>query len=191
MDNLVHDPFYEEVLEFFGMTLEELFAVKSKQAWIDFECGWLHEEEMREAYFADDRQLDLEGLRACMKANYRLLPGIESLLQRLAREEVEMHAMSNYPVWYRLVEEATALSRWLQWTFVSCKTQIRKPAREAFLGAARSLGRDPADCIFVDDREKNVLGARAAGMRAIHFTNAESLERDLRLEGLTFSGAAP
>lgn len=184
MDNLVHDPFYEEVLDFFGMSLEELFAIKSKRDWLRFEQGWLHEEAMRDAYFVGNTRLDLEGLRDCMSSNYRLLPGIAELLEQLKVQEVEMHALSNYPLWYRLVEESTQLSRWLKWSFVSCKTQVRKPDPKAFLGAARSLGRSVKDCIFVDDREKNCAGARAVGMRAIHFTDAAKLKLALRKEGL-------
>ena len=184
MDNLVHDPFYEEVLDFFGMSLEELFAIKSKRAWLRFEHGWLHEEAMRDAYFVGNTRLDLEGLRDCMSSSYHLLPGIPELLEQLKAQGIEMHALSNYPVWYRMVEESTQLSRWLKWSFVSCKTQIRKPDPEAFLGAARSLGRSVKDCIFVDDREKNCAGARAVGMRAIHFTDASTLKLALAKEGL-------
>lgn len=183
MDNLVHDPFYAEVLDFFEMSLEELFAIKSKQAWVAFECGWLHEEQMRTRYFEGERELDLEGLRACMRANYRLLPGIEELLRELHAKGVEMHALSNYPIWYRMIEEATGLSRWLEWSFVSCKTQVRKPDARAFLGAAASLGRQPADCVFVDDREKNCAGARRQGMTAIDFRDAEQLRDELRALG--------
>jgi HAD superfamily hydrolase (TIGR01509 family) len=179
MDNLVHDPFYKEVLDFFGMSLEELFAIKSKSAWFEFECGRLHEDAMRSLYFKDGRELDLDGLRACMLANYRLLPGVETLLEELQTAGVEMHALSNYPSWYQLVDDATGLSRYLRWSFVSCKTQYRKPEAQAFLGAARSLGRAPDDCVFVDDRPKNCAGARAVGMPAIHFENAEQLRRDL------------
>jgi HAD superfamily hydrolase (TIGR01509 family) len=187
MDNLVHDPFYAEVLDFFGMGLEELFAVKSKRAWVEFECGWLHEEQMRSLYFEDGRELDLEGLRACMRANYRLLPGIEEILRELHAEGVEMHALSNYPIWYRMIEEVTGLSRWLKWSFVSCKTQIRKPDPRSFLGAAMSLGRRPTDCVFVDDREKNCQGARKVGLTAIHFQSAASLRGALRELGYPLS----
>jgi HAD superfamily hydrolase (TIGR01509 family) len=184
MDNLVHDPFYVEVLDFFSMSLEELFAVKSKSAWVDFECGRLHEGAMRERYFSDGRRLDLEGLRSCMRESYRLLPGIEPLLDELKELGVEMHALSNYPIWYRMIEEVTGLSKWLSWSFVSCKTQVRKAAPEAFLGAARSLGRLPSECVFVDDREKNVRGARQAGMRGIHFQDAPTLISALREQGI-------
>ena len=66
------------MLQFFGRELGELFAIKDKQAWFAFERGELSEQDMRARYFSDGRALDLEGLRACMRAHYRLLPGIEA-----------------------------------------------------------------------------------------------------------------
>jgi hypothetical protein len=38
--------------------------------------------------------------------------------------------------------------------------------------------------VFIDDSEKNVIGARAVGMQAIRFTSPRALERDLKLLGL-------
>jgi epoxide hydrolase-like predicted phosphatase len=45
---------------------------------------------------------------------------------------------------------------------------VAKPDPAAFRLAAERLGVATAECAFVDDLERNVLGARAAGMRAHH-----------------------
>jgi 2-haloacid dehalogenase len=37
-----------------------------------------------------------------------------------------------------------------------------------------------ADCLFIDDSEKNVKGAQAVGMKAHHFTTPEKLRQELR-----------
>lgn len=181
MDTLVHDPFYVEVLEFFGMDLDGLFAVKSKSAWTAFERGEIDEAAMIDRYFEDGRTLDLAGLRACMADAYRFLPGIEPLLAELRDAGVPMYALSNYPIWSTLIEERLELSRYLDWSFVSWKTGVRKPAPEAYLGPAAKLGRSPATCLFVDDRAKNCDAAEAAGMPAIRFESAASL-RDRLVE---------
>ncbi len=184
MDTLVHDPFYAEVLEFFGMELEALFAVKSKDTYLAFERGQMQEHELRTAYFTDGRELDLDGLRATMSAAYRLLPGIEDLLVDLRAAGVEMHALSNYSVWWRLIEDRLELSRYLKWSFVSSETGVRKPEPEAFLGAARALGRPVSECLFVDDRPKNCAGAEAIGMPALRFESAQQLRAALVARGL-------
>ena len=37
MGTLVHDPFFEEMPEFFGLSFDELLAVKHPSAWVEFE----------------------------------------------------------------------------------------------------------------------------------------------------------
>jgi putative hydrolase of the HAD superfamily len=83
-----------------------------------------------------------------------------------------------------MIEEALALSRYVPWSFVSCDTGVRKPDPRAFLGPARSLGRPPAELVLVDDRAANCEAARAAGLDAIHFTDASSLADALATRGL-------
>jgi hypothetical protein len=46
---------------------------------------------------------------------------MQQLLQDLHRANVDMHAITNYPVWYKLIEEKLQLSRYLDWTFMSCE----------------------------------------------------------------------
>jgi beta-phosphoglucomutase-like phosphatase (HAD superfamily) len=42
---------------------------------------------------------------------YEYLEGMQALLQELRSAGVEMHAMSNYPQWYRRVDEKLGLHR--------------------------------------------------------------------------------
>jgi putative hydrolase of the HAD superfamily len=48
-------------------------------------------------------------------------------------------------------------------------TKILKPDARAYLDCANELGVKPRNCIFVDDQARNVQGARAVGMNAVHF----------------------
>ena len=41
------------------------------------------------------------------------------------------------------------------------------------------LGSPPPRILFIDDREENVAGAAAAGIKAIRFTGAEALRSEL------------
>ena len=83
-----------------------------------------------------------------------------------------------------MIEEKLGLSRYLEWSFVSCNTGHRKPEPEAYLGPARTLGLAPSECLFVDDRPVNVEGAIAAGMPGVVFTDAVTLRADLARHGL-------
>jgi len=179
MGTLVYDPFHSDMPAFFGMSLRELLDQKHPDAWVRFEHGELSEDEMLRSFFADGRDYDHDAFVAMVKGAYRYLDGIEPLLAELKARGVPMHAMSNYPSWYRWIEERLALSRYLDWSFVSCETGLRKPAAEAYEHAARALGVPPERCVFVDDRPKNVDAARAVGMRGVVFESAEQLRREL------------
>ena len=52
-------------------------------------------------------------------SKYEFIPGMQQLLQAL-QGRYEMHVISNYPVWYKLIEGKLQLSQLLPWTFVSC-----------------------------------------------------------------------
>jgi HAD superfamily hydrolase (TIGR01509 family) len=184
MGTLVHEPFYREVPAFFGMSLEELLEAKHPTAWAEFERGEIDEVELERRFFRDGRGYDHAGMRARMEAAYAMLDGMEELLGELKSAGVEMHALSNYPDWYLLIERKLRLSRFLRWTFVSCRTGHRKPAPEAYRAAIEGLGRPPSDLLFVDDREENCAAARALGIESIRFRGAESLRGALAAAGM-------
>jgi FMN hydrolase / 5-amino-6-(5-phospho-D-ribitylamino)uracil phosphatase len=185
MSTLVTEPFEEDVPKFFGMPLEQLFTVKDQAAWLDFEHGRIGEDEYCARFFTDGRGLDKIAFKSMMSGSFQWMEGVEPLLQELQREGFAMHALSNYSIWYELIEEKLGLSRYVAWTFVSCKTGLRKPDPETYRHAARALSVPAERCIFVDDRRKNVAGAEAVGMQGILRTpSIEDFRRDLAKLGV-------
>ncbi len=59
---------------------------------------------------------------------------------------------------------------------------INKPDRRIFETAAQETGVSPEESLFIDDLLYNVEGARAAGFKALQFTDPESFARDLEVE---------
>lgn len=185
MNTLVTEPFYEAVPRFLGISLEELYQAKDHQAFLAFERGEIDEEDYAQRFFIDRRPLDTAGLKRTMTGAYRFMDGVEPLLAELKASGYPMYALSNYSCWYTLIEEKLALSRYLAWDFVSCRTGLRKPAAEAYRFAAERLGVSPSQCVFVDDREKNVVGARSVDMQAIlREGSTDQLREKLRVHGV-------
>jgi len=184
MDTLVHEPFWREMPDFFGLEFDELLALKHPSAWLEFELGRLSETEFLERFFRDGRRFDHAAFRAAVFGAYRWLPGMEELVGELARAGFALHALSNYPLWYRALEARLGLSRHLAWSFVSCDTGLRKPDPEAFRHAARSLGVAPGECLLIDDRPENCAAAEALGLPAVRFTGAAALRNELVRRGL-------
>jgi len=71
------------------------------------------------------------------------------------------------------------LREYFQVAFSSCYTGVRKPDPAAYRRALDILGGPAERVLFIDDRQQNVDGAAAAGMRAIRFSGAEALRSEL------------
>lgn len=57
----------------------------------------------------------------------------------------------------------------------SCDLGVAKPHRRAYEIVAERLGVAPGECLFIDDREVNVVAAREAGMRAEVFRGPDEV----------------
>jgi putative hydrolase of the HAD superfamily len=68
--------------------------------------------------------------------------------------------------------------------FSSCYVGIQKPDARIFKVALDVTQRNADECIFVDDREENVAGARKVGMNTIQFQNVAQLSAELKNLGV-------
>lgn len=179
MDTLVTDPYYCAMPDFFGMSRKELRRAIHPTSWIEFEEGHISGAEYVARFFRDGRCVDGDALNACLKDAYDWVDGASQVLADLQDAGYEMHALSNYSTWYRIIEEKLQLSRYVQWSFVSCLTGLRKPAPEAYQSAAETLQVDVGDCLLVDDRIVNVDAARDVGMDAIQAESSPQVRAEL------------
>ncbi|XP_020588619.1 uncharacterized protein LOC110030309 [Phalaenopsis equestris] len=184
MDTIVRDPFYYDIPTFFKMSMRELLEEKHPTAWVEFEQGLIDEIELGKKFFKDGRPFDLEGLKECMRNGYSYVDGIEELLHALKQNSYELHAFTNYPVWFQMIEEKLELSKYLSWTFSSCLIGKRKPAPDSYAEVVHLLKVEPRSCIFIDDRFLDLEASVNADMVGVHFKNAESLKQDLSLLGV-------
>jgi 2-haloacid dehalogenase len=65
---------------------------------------------------------------------------------------------------------------------------VAKPDREIFEILLDRYGLDPAATVFIDDTAANIASARAIGIRAIEYSGAARLRRDLRELGVPVAG---
>ncbi|MBL8826263.1 MAG: HAD-IA family hydrolase [Planctomycetaceae bacterium] len=66
----------------------------------------------------------------------------------------------------------------------SYREQLMKPHRDIYLRAAEVAAVKPAEVLYVDDLEPNVIGARAAGFDAVPYTTPEAFHAALAERGL-------
>ena len=62
---------------------------------------------------------------------------------------------------------------------ISCEVGMRKPEERIFALAAGRLGLEPAQCVFVDDVEGNIIAAQALGFGTVHHRDPEVTRAEL------------
>ena len=62
---------------------------------------------------------------------------------------------------------------------LSFENGLIKPQAEAYQNAAKQMGVDSNECVFVDDQERNTAGAIESGMKAILYHNPAQLRQEL------------
>jgi putative hydrolase of the HAD superfamily len=66
----------------------------------------------------------------------------------------------------------------------SCFVGIRKPDERIYRMALELTQHSPEECVFIDDRQENLTGAKKVGIRTILMKDAQQLRRDLQALGV-------
>ena len=80
--------------------------------------------------------------------------------------------------------EQFGLRKYFSVFFSSCFLGLRKPDEAIYRTALQATQRQPAECIFIDDREVNLECPRELGLATILFQDAAQLRRELGENGI-------
>lgn len=113
------------------------------------------------------------------------IAGSEDLLDRIrAKYRVAFLSNSNEVHAELIPRRFSTLFRKDDRFVFSHRFRVAKPDPEMFRRALEVIGALPQNVVFIDDLIENVLAARAEGMRAFQFVDAQQLRRELVDEGL-------
>lgn len=139
--------------------------------------------------FYDWRRFEFEDLWAAMVAEQGLLEnGAVEILKKLhATRKYRLATLTNESKelnTYRMT--AFGLKDYFDFFICSAYVNEMKPAPKIYLEAIEVSGREPAECVFIDDKQENVDAAIRQEMRGILYRNPEQLEEDLRDLGVVW-----
>ncbi len=117
-----------------------------------------------------------------------MLPGMEQLLRDLKAAGYGVWGLTNWSheTFHFAFEKFPQLAELLQDTVVSGVEKLHKPNADIYELALSRFNIAPESSVFLDDTSKNVTGARAVGMHAFRFTDAQQARRDLASLGMRF-----
>lgn len=112
------------------------------------------------------------------------IPGMREIFEGVAdRHPVGILSDTDPLHWAKAREMLPWLQRVAHPT-LSFDIHYLKPHSEAYKKAAENSGKTPDNCLFIDDSQINVDGARDAGMAALLFQGPERLAKDLTKLGI-------
>jgi putative hydrolase of the HAD superfamily len=129
------------------------------------------------------RVLDMDQIRALIEVDSRSWSHPAPLVPQWARDlraaGLKIAILSNMPA---TVRDHILRCPWLPQfdarTF-SCDVGVCKPQPRIYDDCLLQLGVEPADALFLDDREANVAAAETLGLHAILFRDASSAAREI------------
>ena len=157
------EEFYSYVQETFpALTQAEIYAVwdradmgeiSSLEVWR--ELGFQGDIEKREREFLDTLEVN---------------QGFYEFAARAREQQYSLAILSNDSSrWSRYIRDKFDLNRYFDVIHISGDLKMKKPDLRIFEFTARKLGMPAGDCVYVDDRRKNLAAARAVGMDAVLF----------------------
>lgn len=112
--------------------------------------------------------------------------GTVELLRRLKeRGKYKLYALTNWSAeTFPVAMQRYDFLSWFDGIVVSGTEKMRKPAPEFYQLLLNRYGVNINEALFIDDNYRNVLAAEKVGIKTIHFTSSEQLEKELTEQNL-------
>jgi HAD superfamily hydrolase (TIGR01509 family) len=151
-------------------------------AWREAQCGQMtldaYWQTVRTELHLTSEQLD--GLRRDFYSGDQLDDRLITLIHELRRNRIPVGLMSNNTPDLRDTLSDLGIGNLFNACVISAEIGVMKPDANAYHAILKKMQASAEDAIFIDDFIENVEGARAIGMKAIHFKPAIDLRGILK-----------
>ncbi len=132
-------------------------------------------------------KLDIKDVRAlesvwleALKKSAILNKGVVKIIYRVKKRGYKIVALSNTMYSHERIHRQLGHYKFFSRVFLSNRMKMKKPDVRIYRLVADRLGVKPEECVFIDDKVRNAIGARKAGMKAVLFKNVTKLEKKLK-----------
>ena len=114
------------------------------------------------------------------------ISGSEQILRTLKSQNTHrLYALTNWSAeTFPVAQKRYDFLQLFEGILVSGEEKLKKPDPKIYQLLLDRYSIDPATALFIDDSEKNILGAQALGIHTIHFKYPQQLKRELEGYGV-------
>lgn len=126
-----------------------------------------------------------EEIQSIFLNSYVINDQILELAKKMKKKYKLILLTNNYEDLFDFIKENYKLEQYFDHMFSSSKIKDKKPNKETFKLVIDKLKINPEEAIFVDDKEKNIIGAQKIGLKTIHFSGLGGFKEMLALINCT------
>ena len=175
---------YEEVFGLEGANLEKFAdATVRHQAWVDLDQGIITTAQAKEAYAKEVPEYR-EYIDHIYQEMDKMLVQFDyagSWIQELKDRGYRIYILSNWskPAYDACKDTALSFLPLVDGVVFSYEELVIKPDRKIYDIICSRYDINPAEAVFLDDTEKNIIAAREYGLHGIVFQNYEQGRKEL------------
>lgn len=165
-----------------GIDINKLWRTEMKQSWKKWERGQMSAEDFwkKLADTIDDTRFDVEDFKRFIAATQTRDEEVVELIAKLRKEGyVTALLTNNTKEWIEDYDRRDPFGQHFDAVISSHHVGLVKPEPRIYQIMMEQLGAKPEECVFIDDKKKNVRAARALGMQGIIFKSAEQTRGEL------------
>lgn len=176
---------YLDKLGYKGQIKDELIAeIFETEEWLMLDRGTISQENAVKKW--QQRNPDLKDEIAEVMAEWEKLLTLkadtEEILKTLAAKDFNLYILSNFhKKAFTYVSSKYEFFNYFDGRVISADVKMIKPEAEIYEHLLNKFNLKAEATIFIDDSKENIKAALKKGIRVIHFEDAESLEKELKL----------
>lgn len=125
--------------------------------------------------------ISISELKRTIRNNIEAIDGTKEIIEQLHKKGFKLGLLSDHArEWIEYCEKKFKYHKLFHSKVYSFEIEARKPDEKTFFEILKRLNEKPETCLFVDDLQKNIDGAKKLGMDTILFKNPKQLKRDLK-----------
>jgi putative hydrolase of the HAD superfamily len=165
-------------------TGEAMYAlIFQSREWTDLDRGRLSIQEAKEIFIerAPSLETSIHQFDRCWMHMFHPIPETVAILQELHDHGYPLYALSNFiRESFEFLRPSFSFFDLFTAMVLSYRIGHVKPEPQIYEHLLLAHKLEPEECLFIDDMEQNVEGARSAGIHSILFVSPQQLQSELR-----------